>query len=76
MSRVEKEKVALVKSLANRLSAQSWVSNQHCLGVEDVLAWRALYVKGKAPSLPKTVADWFDKCSKDPMFQEAIDLMR
>lgn len=73
---VEKEKAALVKSLASRLSTQTWISSQNCLGVDDILAWRALYVKGKSSPLPTTVAEWEERCSTNPLFREAIDLFR
>jgi len=72
----EKEKAALLKSLASRLSAQRWISSQNGLGVEDILAWRALHVGGKSLTMPKTVAEWAERCSSDPAFKEAIDLFQ
>jgi len=73
---VEKEKTALVKSVAGRLSTQPWISSHKSLGVEDVLVWRSLNVRGKVPAMPKTVTDWLARCTGDPLFREAADLLK
>lgn len=76
---VDKEKATLVKALASRLSSHphpQWISSQECLGIDDILAWRVLFGIKAPANLPKTVADWMDRCKADPIFQEAIDLLR
>jgi len=73
---VDKEKAALVKSVASRLANQTWISSQSSFGVEDVLVWRFLFIHGKGATMPKTVNEWLARCAADTSFHEAIALLR
>ena len=59
---VDKDKAALVKSVASRLANQTWISSQSSFGVEDVLVWRFLFIHGKGATMPKTVNEWLARC--------------
>ena len=73
---VDKEKAALVKSVASRLANQTWISSQSSFGVEDVIVWRFLFIHGKGATMPKTVNEWLARCAADTSFHEAIELLR
>ena len=74
-SNVDKEKAALVKSVASRLASQQWLSSQNSAGVEDALVWRFLCAQSNGLALPKTVAEWLARCAKTAPFQEATQLL-